>query len=96
MKILLVKSFPKLTSVGNLAKELRKRGHDVHVVIPRNHSDSKKMKAFGIKMHVFDFFSSRDCHSCKNIINTPKFKKIVTLYKEFLLYFKFIKSCQNS
>ncbi len=82
MKILLVKSFPKLTSVGNLAKELGKRGHDVHVVIPRNHSDSKEMKAFGIKMHAFGFFSPRDYHSCKNIINTPTFKKIVTFLKK--------------
>lgn len=82
MKILLVKSFPKLTSVGNLAKGLKKRGHDVYVVIPGNHSDSKRMRAFGIKTCVIDFLNPKCYYSNSNLINTPLFKRIVAFLKK--------------
>lgn len=55
MKILLVKAFPKLTSVGLLAKQLKKLGHDVHLLVPSEHPDCEDMRRLGIPVHVFDF-----------------------------------------
>jgi glycosyltransferase involved in cell wall biosynthesis len=54
MKILLAKSFPKLTSVGVLARELRRRGHDVHALVPSPHSDHESLHRLGIPVHVID------------------------------------------
>lgn len=55
MKIILVKAFSKLTSVGLLAHQLRARGHEVHVLVPKEHPDCDLMRSAGITMHVFDF-----------------------------------------
>lgn len=51
MKILLVKSVPKLTIVGILAAGLKKRGHDVHVLVPSEHPDCGRMRDLGIRVH---------------------------------------------
>ncbi|MDD3072411.1 MAG: hypothetical protein PHH17_03570 [Candidatus Pacebacteria bacterium] len=42
MKILLVKSYPKLTSIKPLAVGLKEIGHDVHILVNREHPDCKK------------------------------------------------------
>lgn len=85
MKILLVKSYPKLTSFGHLAKGLKKRGHDVHILVPRRHSDCKKMRDLGINVHIINFLNFRSyfrsSKANKHWINTPTFKKIVKFLK---------------
>jgi glycosyltransferase involved in cell wall biosynthesis len=55
MKILLVKSYNKLTSVGVLGKELKKRGHQVHILVPRISPDQEEMSNLGIPLHIIDF-----------------------------------------
>jgi glycosyltransferase involved in cell wall biosynthesis len=59
MKIMLVKAFSKLTSVGLLARELKKRGHEVHILAPHEHIDCENMRRFGIPVHVINFIPSR-------------------------------------
>ena len=51
MKILLVKGYPLLSSVGVLARGLKKRGHDIHVLVPAEHSDGYAMRSAGIPTH---------------------------------------------
>jgi glycosyltransferase involved in cell wall biosynthesis len=55
LRILLVKAFPRLSSVGHLATELKRRGHDVHVAVPAEPSDVTRMRARGIPVHVVPF-----------------------------------------
>lgn len=55
MKILIVKSYSKLGSVGYLARELKRRGHDIHVLVPSEHPDCEKMRNFGITIHISSF-----------------------------------------
>ena len=51
MKILLVKGFPLLSSVGVLARGLKQRGHDIHVLVPAEHRDGDAMRLAGIPTH---------------------------------------------
>jgi glycosyltransferase involved in cell wall biosynthesis len=50
-----VKAFPRLSSVGHLATELKRRGHDVHLAVPAEHSDMRRMRALGIPVHTVRF-----------------------------------------
>jgi|GEM_PF-1042798 len=54
MKILLVKSFSRLSSVGHLAIGLKKLGHDVHILVPEEHADCAEMRDRGIPVHIVD------------------------------------------
>lgn len=58
MKILLAKSYPKLSSVGHLATSLKNIGHEVHILVPQEHPDCDKMRALGITVHFIDIHSA--------------------------------------
>lgn len=57
MRILLVKSFPRLTSLKHLARELKKRGHEISILLPRENQDCVEMRALGIPAYAIDFVS---------------------------------------
>jgi glycosyltransferase involved in cell wall biosynthesis len=50
-----VKAFPRLSSVGHLATELKRRGHDVHLAVPAEHFDVTRMRALRIPVHMVRF-----------------------------------------
>lgn len=54
MKILLAKSFYRLTSVGILARGLRARGHEVHVLVPAPPppAEAHALRRVGVPTHV--------------------------------------------
>lgn len=54
MKILFVKSFPRLTSLMPLARELRNRGHDISILLPRENPDCIEMKDAGVFVYTVD------------------------------------------
>ncbi len=54
MKVLLVKSHPRLSSVGHLAIGLKKLGHDVDILVPEEHADGAKIRERGIPVHIMD------------------------------------------
>lgn len=55
MKLLLVKSFHRPTSVGLLALELHRLGHEVHLLLPGESAESAHLATCGIKVHVLDW-----------------------------------------
>jgi len=81
MKILLVKAYPKLTFVAYLAKGLKNMGHEVHVAIPGNHLDAKKMRDLGIKVHVINFLRMTKIDARKRFMDTSVFKRITSFLK---------------
>jgi glycosyltransferase involved in cell wall biosynthesis len=52
MKILLLKSHPHLSFLEHLARGLKKRGHEVHILVPREHPDCVKMRNLDIPVHI--------------------------------------------
>lgn len=81
MKILLVKSYPKLTSIRYLAKGLKRMGHDIDILVPRDHADCEEMRRDGIKVHIIDFMSWKKT-TLRGIWGFVKtIKKVVKLLK---------------
>jgi glycosyltransferase involved in cell wall biosynthesis len=58
MRILLVKSFPRLSSLKSLARELKNRGHDISILVPQENPDCTEMRALGIATYSMDFVSA--------------------------------------
>jgi glycosyltransferase involved in cell wall biosynthesis len=58
MRILLVKSFPRLSSLKPLAKELKNRGHDINILVPHENPDCTEMRVLGIPTYSMDFVSA--------------------------------------
>src|SRR5262245_51781320 len=54
MRILLIKSFWHPSSVGELAKGLKKLGHDVHLLLPQNTPASDDVRNNAIPVHTID------------------------------------------
>jgi glycosyltransferase involved in cell wall biosynthesis len=57
MRILLVKSFPRLSSLKPLAREFINRGHDISILVPQENQDCMEMRALGIPTYAIDFVS---------------------------------------
>jgi glycosyltransferase involved in cell wall biosynthesis len=55
MRILLVKSFPRLSSLKPLARELKNRGHAISILVPQENPDCTEMRALGIPTYSIDF-----------------------------------------
>jgi glycosyltransferase involved in cell wall biosynthesis len=58
MKILLVKSFPRLSSLKPLARQLKNRGHEVSILVPQETEDCLEMRTLGIPTYAIDFVSA--------------------------------------
>src|SRR4051812_31969582 len=78
MKILLVKSYFRPTSVGILAAELRNKGHEIHILIPSKSPDSDLLQESGIVVHVLPWATSRN-------IPTRIYQAIRIIFRMFVL-----------
>lgn len=58
MKILLVKSFPQLTTIEHLAVGLKKLGHQVEIAVPKIDESGRRMINIGIPVFEVDIRSS--------------------------------------
>lgn len=83
MKILLVKSFPQLSNVGDLAKGLRKFGHQVEVAVPKIDKSGSQLIQLGIPVFEVDIRSSlkTDNFLRKRLIDVRGISDLVKLYK---------------
>jgi len=82
MKILLAKSFSKLTFIAPLAEGLKKKGHDVHILIPNHHKDTKPLADIGIPIHFNEIILPRMLRR-KNILqDLSLFRSLVYLIKK--------------
>src|SRR5262245_20854764 len=59
MRILLVKSFAHPTSVGELAKGLKKLGHEVHLLLPYGPPGCNDLRNAAIPVHTMDIAPPR-------------------------------------
>ncbi len=81
MKVLLIKSYPVLTSVGLLANGLKQRNHDVHVLVPWEHADCDTARSAGIPVHVLDFTGTSRCRSDRSRITFSGLARTVRFIK---------------
>lgn len=81
MKILLVKAFPRLTSVGHLARELKRRGHDVQLAVPAEHTDLAGMRALGIRVHVLPLTPPRGSRSARGVARVRNTLRVAAVMK---------------
>jgi len=97
MKILLIKAFPQLTSVLDLAKGLKKSGHYVEVAIPRIDESGKELVIFGIPVLEVDIRSSLITNNFikKRIMDVRgiyQLNKIFRNYKYDIIHFNLLRA----
>ncbi len=83
MKILLVKSFPQLTTIEELARGLKKLGHQVEIAVPKIDESGKRMIELGVPVFEVDIRSSlkTDNFIKKRLVDIKGIVDLSKLYK---------------
>jgi len=82
LKILVLKADAKPSSLWYLAKGLKKRGHEVHVLLPGQHPGCEKLRNLQIPVHINSIITTRQLRKNTFWEDIASFKKLVRLVRD--------------